>query len=257
VVYTTPLLILRNLLSRPAPQTHSDKTFKRQVASHSEVSTDGVRSEIPEAEWISRLIDRDDQAWDLFFERYQSLIANRIHAAFSELGRPWQQDLSEEIAAEAIYVLLRDGARTLRLFRGRSRFSTWLSTIVRRTALAMILRNAQSRHLSSGDEDWEIKLLDTPANWKGEVQSDQAERLALLKKCLRHLSVEDQQILKWHYFDRASYLDISQRLCIRENSVGPKLSRARKRLERLIRKQGDHRNRVERTSRASSKETLQ
>lgn len=188
-----------------------------------------------ESTWVGKLIHRDGEAWALFFERYQPLVAHRIHAAFSELGRPWQQPLAEEVAAEVVFVLLRDDAKTLRLFQGRSRFSTWLSTVIRRTALSMILRHARSE---GGNAAVEFDLHDAPADWTAQVQADQEERLVVLRSCLKQLSVEDQQILKWHYFEHHSYSEIALRLCIRENSVGPKLSRARKRLKRLIHQRG-------------------
>ena len=220
-------------MSRKLSHLPSAGPEPRRTRNHDNVEATEVCSKRDEGKWVQQLIQRDAEAWNTFFSQYGRLIGHRIRRAFEELAHPWRQDVSEEIAAEVVLQLLRDDARILRNFQGKSRFSTWLTTIVRRIALRMILGSSQN-----GVPPLSVRQVDAaqeiPEALAFDFESAENHKLVSLRYCMKRLGDEDRQILKWYYFDQCPYLEIGRRLGIRENSVGPRLSRARRRLEKLL-----------------------
>lgn len=188
---------------------------------------------IHDQQLIAQLIARNAEAWNYFLIQFQNLIHARIRASFGELGRSWDQGLAEESASQVLLVLLQDDCEALRRFEGRSRFSTWLSVIVRRVSLAVLLKRSESTLETDGGDDFDWnqvpQTLDPPdlADWLG--CSVDTVRLGL-----QSLKAEDQSVLIWFYFDELSYREIADRLQLTENAIGPRLSRARERLKRFL-----------------------
>ena len=74
------------------------------------------------------------------------------------------------------------------------------------------------------------------ANSKPWIDAEDAQRLQIM---LTRLNNSDQSVLRMFFFDGRSYAEISQRLNISINTVGPKLHRAQNRLRQLMQLETD------------------
>ncbi len=183
---------------------------------------------------VRRLLARDESAWCEFVSRFRRLFINRIHAAASELnfGMP-ASDIVEEICADVFSGLVSREMASLRQFSGRSRLSTWLSVVVRRTALRVLV-NAQRRpHQPDTAELDMIPQSDGSAARTLNMSQDH------VRNGMQHLSTDESMLLAMYYEKRQSYEQIANAFQISVNAVGPKLDRARKRLKKILESRPD------------------
>jgi len=86
---------------------------------------------------------------------------------------------------------------------------TWMGTIVRRRALDMI-RRSNREHVGTGSEDV-TRWLDTRAAADpGEEPADPVARDRLLA-CMAGLRPEQQQVLRWAYFEGLTHPEMAER----------------------------------------------
>jgi RNA polymerase sigma factor (sigma-70 family) len=176
---------------------------------------------------VRRLLARDERAWLEFVREYRKLILHRIHAAAREFRlASGRSDLVEDVCAEIFALLLSNNMDSLRQYAGRSKLSTWLAVVVRRTAMRYFQRYAAGHRQSDTAEMDQI-----PVPCANESDEHQQHRL---RTTLRRLSPADQQVLTLYYDSQQSYAQIAAALGITENAVGPKLQRARSRLKAIL-----------------------
>ncbi len=183
---------------------------------------------------VQQLVAGDGQAWALFVRHYQRLVQDRVRCTLVECGKSSKPTDIEDVTAEVFSQLLANDCRSLRGFQGRSRLSTWLSVIARRTCLTH-LRQASRRAAQIWAEPVTESIADEQSAADGGlsdlIRREDAQRL---RDTLRRLNEGDQQILRMFYLESLGYAEISRRLAISTNAVGPKLHRAQKRLRRLL-----------------------
>ncbi len=182
---------------------------------------------------IRRLLDREPAAWNEFIQRYERLIASRILATCRETNSEAPADLVEDCGAEVMAALFHRKMSGLRQFEGRSKLSTWLATIVRRTTLA-VLRKRQRDAAAAVQPDSRFDLQMVPDKRSSQSVEIDAEDRDRLQECLKQLSASDRQILELQFEKNWSYAEIAEELGISVNAVGPKVHRARARLKKLM-----------------------
>jgi RNA polymerase sigma factor (sigma-70 family) len=154
-----------------------------------------------------------------------------LHA---ELHQPrLHEETIEDLCAEVYRELLNREMAVLRQYSGRSRLSTFLAIIVRRTAVRILLRAARQTALSMPAEDDQFAMIDAEDQGLLQQQSDQLQ-LAMLR-----LSPDDQRLLQLFYLEQQDYAQIAREFHLQVNSVGPRLDRARRRLRRLMQTDDD------------------
>ena len=85
---------------------------------------------------VQRMVAGENSAWVEFVSQFDSLVFARIQATWREVGLTFlSTEVAAEISSEVIAGLLNNDMKSLRGYSGRSRLSTWLSVIVRRTTL--------------------------------------------------------------------------------------------------------------------------
>ncbi|MFN9718162.1 MAG: RNA polymerase sigma factor [Planctomycetota bacterium] len=183
---------------------------------------------------VARLLQRDAAAWQNFALASRGLIISRIRAAAAELHQPQlQEETLEDLIAEVYRELLNREMAVLRQYSGRSRLSTFLAIIVRRTTLRLLLRTARQTALSMPAEDDEFAMVNAEDRGLRQQQTEQLQ-LAMLR-----LSPDDQRLLQLFYFEQQDYAQIAREFRLQVNSVGPRLDRARRRLRRLMQTEDD------------------
>ncbi|MGB1708252.1 MAG: RNA polymerase sigma factor [Rubripirellula sp.] len=173
----------------------------------------------------SRMVARENTAWVEFVTRFDSLVFSRIQATWREAGLGFlSPEVAAEISSEVFTGLLNNDMKSLKGYSGRSRLSTWLSVVVRRTTLRYL--GAIRRQHSERELDEQAD----PRQEQRELQACSEDRLDTLRVARKKLSQEDQQVLNLFYEKDYSYQQIAGELNISVNAIGPKLDRARRRL---------------------------
>ncbi len=190
-----------------------------------------------EQQFILLLLKRDQPAWREFIVRYEKLIISRVLSACREFGLMPQPALVEDCGAEVMATLFKGDMQGLRKFQGRSKLSTWLAVVARRATLDFLRRQHKEQvNTRPNDSRFDIAAIpEVTENNAAEIEQEiEKENRAQLQVCFSQLKETDQQALTLYFDQQLSYVEIGQVLGISENGVGPKLSRAQKRLRKLV-----------------------
>ena len=130
---------------------------------------------------------------------------------------------TEDIAAEVLLRVVDDDYAIFRKFRGTSSLPTYLTVIARRICVKEMIkrqREAELGHTNAhraniGDASGEIEAMAT---------AEEVDRM------LADLTEREAEVVRLYHLKYMNYREIGKRLGIPETSVGPILSKARKRL---------------------------
>ncbi len=176
---------------------------------------------------LKRCLAQEPGAWKDFVDRFIGLFIHVINHTAHARSTQLVPDDVDDLCAEVFVTLLADDMAILKRFRGKSSLATYLTVISRRIVVRQIAQRRLAKefghvsaHQSSIDQakanaNWDVKRID---------DNDQVERM------LRDLPENDASIVRQFHLEGRTYREISSRLGIPENSIGPTLSRARDRL---------------------------
>jgi RNA polymerase sigma-70 factor (ECF subfamily) len=177
---------------------------------------------------LDRCLKHEPGAWNDFVDRYLGLIYHVIHhVAYSRSEAVTNADV-EDIAAEVLLQIVDDDYRVLRQFKGLSALPTYLTVVARRICVREIVK----RHREA-----ELEQIVAPRHAVAEPpSSDEFEPVASLEEVeamLQELPEREAEVIKLYHLRYLNYRQIGKQLGIPENSVGPILAKARKRLRKL------------------------
>jgi RNA polymerase sigma-70 factor (ECF subfamily) len=151
-------------------------------------------------------------------------------------------------AEDAVQEALLAAYRHIDQFRGQSRMSTWLTTIVRNCALMQLRRRPRQIHLSlneqtGGEEQYFVwdGLPDTRPSPEEECRN--FEFSARLHKCAALLSPTLRRTFQLRVVDGLSILETAQVLGLPHGTVKAQLARARRKLARSMQRALEPRSR--------------
>jgi len=160
-------------------------------------------------------------AWEAFIDRFGGLLAQVASRTAAARGQPLDAAGREDAVADMLLECLRNDAAVLRAFAGRASLATYLAVVARRVAVRRLLRSAP---LAAGDG--------TDAAAPGEParieDRDQVEAL------LGRLDGDEARLVRLHHLEARSYGEISRLTGLPLGSIGPALSRARRKLRDLM-----------------------
>jgi RNA polymerase sigma-70 factor (ECF subfamily) len=143
---------------------------------------------------------------------------------------PLRPEDAEDVAAEILLQIVANDYAILRQFRGQSSLATYLSVIARRICVHELAQRAAAREVR-------LKADGQAADREGEEPAKAQiglENLEEVQKLLKKLPSREREVVRLCYLEGRSYEEISTELNIPVNSIGPILSRARKRLRRGV-----------------------
>ncbi|OIO39632.1 MAG: hypothetical protein AUJ75_01090 [Candidatus Omnitrophica bacterium CG1_02_49_10] len=179
-----------------------------------------------ERELIKRIISGDREAYRELVERYQKMVfavTYRLIGSYEDA-----LDMTQEAFVRAY--------KSLKSFKGRSKFSTWLYRIAVNTCYKTLKKKDRLMASRSISLDEPIKVEDGRINREMADNKIQApdeeavssERMMLLREALRGLDKEHYEVVALKALGGLSYDEISKELCIPVGTVMSRLYRARR-----------------------------
>ena len=174
---------------------------------------------------LQRCLARKPRAWEDFVDRFMGLVVHVVnHSAQSRSLRLTSED-REDLAAHVFLTIVKDDLAVLRHFRGESSLATYLTVIARRVVVSEMLKQKSSSRLGNPAPRDEMALVSADAEQRVSDR-DQVERL------LAELDGAEAKVVRMYHLEGKSYQEISSAVGLPENSVGPTLSRARRKMRR-------------------------
>jgi RNA polymerase sigma-70 factor, ECF subfamily len=175
-----------------------------------------------DSELLDRIADNDKLAMRVLFARH-SVRAHRFVQRIVGDGA-----LAEDIVSEVFVEVWRSAGR----FDGNSKVSTWILGIARFRALSALRR----RKDDALDGVMAEAILDTADD--PEVAVQKTDRVAILRKCMSHLSRAHREIIDLVYYHEKSVDEAAEIIGIPSNTVKTRMFHARKRMSELLRQAG-------------------
>jgi RNA polymerase sigma-70 factor (ECF subfamily) len=180
-------------------------------------------------ELLKRCLNRERGAWNDFVDRFLGLIYHVIHHTAHLRSSPVNSEDVEDLAAEVLLQVVDNNYAILRQFRGQASLATYLTVISRRICVQELARRAAAKEVQPKGGNHPPAETEEPA--RAQVGLETLEEVARL---LQKLPSRERRVVRLHYLEGRSYEEISTQLNIPLNSIGPILSRARKRLRKDV-----------------------
>lgn len=176
---------------------------------------------------LERCLSNAPGAWKDFVDRFLGLFIHVIrHSAHARSVRLSPADI-DDLSAEVFLALLANDNAALRQFRGNSSLATYLTVIARRIVVREIAHRRKAEALGHVHSHQSGVLKAGTAGDQQRIESrDEVQRM------LKDLPAADAEIVRRYHLEGMSYREISSKLGIPENSIGPTLTRARERMRR-------------------------
>ena len=175
-----------------------------------------------ELEYIRRVRNGEHAAYAFLVDRYKAMVYS---IAWKVLGN---QEDAQDVAQEGFIKAYQQ----LYQFEGKSKFSTWLYTIVYRTALAKA-KEVKVRTFSITEQFKETFTNDYSSPQLTLMQTDDEQRSVNL--AINNLPKTEALLVILYYIDENSIGEIRQITGLSMANIKIKLFRARKKLEKELR----------------------
>jgi RNA polymerase sigma-70 factor (ECF subfamily) len=175
-------------------------------------------------EIINRVLQGEQAQYAELVKRYQSFVFT-IALRYT----PNRED-AEEIAQD-VFV---KAYRSLADFRGESKFSTWLYTIVTTTCITFLRKKKLPIH--SLDNEHIFEVADNQNSTFKANQVEQKSKVQVINDAIKLLSVDDARIITLFYQAEQSLEEIGRIIGVDPNTAKVKLHRARQRLKEKMEK---------------------
>ena len=170
-------------------------------------------------EIISKVLNGDQQAYAGLVNRYQNYVFTLA------LRMVKSREDAEEVAQDAFikaYKYLAD-------FRGTSKFSTWLYTIVNNTGISFLRKKKLDIH--SLDNEKVFEMADNRDSGFNANIVEQKSKVAMVNNAITMLNPDDAEIITLLYKAEQSLEEIAVILGVEANTAKVRLHRARTRLK--------------------------
>lgn len=174
---------------------------------------------------IQRCLSRQSGAWNEFVDRFLGLIYHVIqHTAHLRSIKLPPED-TEDLAAEVLLQIVANDFAVLQQFRGQASLASYLTVIARRICVHELARRSTVKEVRA-TQPQEKKSAEPEAPPRGVG----LESLEEVQRLLQKLPKRERRVVRLYYLEGRSYEEISSELGLPVNSIGPILSRARKKL---------------------------
>jgi RNA polymerase sigma-70 factor (ECF subfamily) len=183
-----------------------------------------AQSELTDTEIIKRILQGEQQMFAELVHRYQQYVFTLV-LRFTD-SREDAEEISQDVFVKAY--------RSLADFRGESKFSTWLYTVVRTSSITF-LRKKKLDTTSLDNERTFLQLENRESGFNANTM-EQKSRHAMVNAAIRLLSPDDGQIITLFYKGEQTLEEIGRIMGMEPNTVKVRLHRARTRLREKMEK---------------------
>jgi RNA polymerase sigma-70 factor (ECF subfamily) len=187
-----------------------------------------MQTGLTDNEIIRRVLAGEQPLYAHLVERYQNYVFTLVLRMID--SREDAEEVSQDIFVKAY--------RSLADFRGESKFSTWLYTIVR-TSCITFLRKKKMDTLSLDNEKTYLQVENQESSFKANAV-EQKSRQRMVNEAIGMLSPDDAQIITLFYKAEQSLEEMARILGLEPGNVKVKLHRARHRLKEKMEKFYSH-----------------
>lgn len=170
-------------------------------------------------EIISAVLNGNHQAYAQIVQRHQTFVFSLVLRYIK--SREDAEEVAQDVFIKA-YKALAD-------FKGASKFSTWLYTIVTTTCISFLRKKKLETHSLDNE-----KLFETVENRDSGSSANQVEhksKVAMVNNAIALLNPDDAEIVTLFYKGEQTLDEIARILGIESNTVKVRLHRARTRLK--------------------------
>ena len=175
---------------------------------------------------LQRCLTRQSGAWNDFVDRFLGLIYHTIHHTAHLRSVELRPEDTEDVAAEILLQIIGNDYAVLRQFKGTCSLATYLTVIARRICVHELARRAAAHEVQPA-KTRDVAESDIEQPPRAEVGLESLEEV---QKLLGRLPSRERKVVALYYLEGRSYEEISTELNIPVNTIGPILSRARKKL---------------------------
>ena len=172
---------------------------------------------------LQRCLHHDTGAWNDFVDRFLGLVYHVVHYTAYLRSTALTPEEVEDIAQEILLQIVANDYSVLRQFHGKSSLATYLTVISRRICVRHMVKLAPARKPLPKN----MQKADDADSHQPRVGLDSLEEV---QRLLRRLPAKEREVVRLFYLEGRTYEEISTRLDIPVNSIGPVLSRAKKKL---------------------------
>jgi len=187
---------------------------KGRAAPHSSAD----RREPSDEALIKSIGEGDKHAIEVLFARHNVRIFRFALRLFRD------ESTAEDLVSEVFFDAWRQAGK----FEGRAKVSTWLLSICRNKALA-ILRRCSEAQL----DEKSATTIEDPADDQA-VSMEKNERSAILRKCLTQLSAAHREIIDLVYYHEKSIDEVAEIISIPRNTVKTRMHYARLQMAKFV-----------------------
>lgn len=177
---------------------------------------------------LKRCLAHQPGAWNDFVDRFLGLIYHVVHHTAHLRSAPLKPEDIEDLAAEVLLQIVQNDYAVLRQFKGHSSLATYLTVITRRICVHELARRAAAREVQPPPDQKEV----AEQAEEEETPARGLESLEEVEKLLGKLPSKEREVVRLYYLEGRTYEEISTELNIPVNTIGPVLSRARKKLRK-------------------------
>ena len=170
-------------------------------------------------EIISKVLSGDHQAYAGLVNRYQNYVFTLTLRMVK--NREDAEEVAQDVFIKA-YKYLAD-------FRGASKFTTWLYTIVNNTCISFLRKKKLDIH--SLDNEKVFEAADSLDSGMRANMVEQKSKLAMVNDAINLLNPDDAQIITLFYKAEQSLEETAEILGVETNAAKVRLHRARTRLK--------------------------
>jgi len=198
------------------------------ITSKSAVLISVMYTGLTDTEIISRVLLGEQAIFAQLVERYRNYVFTLV-LRFTN-SREDAEEIAQDVFVKAY--------RSLADFRGESRFSTWLFTIVRTTCISFLRK--KKLDIASIDNERTLLQLENRESAFAANTIEQKSRHAMVNQAIQLLSPDDAQVITLFYKGEQSLEEIGKVMSLDPNTVKVKLHRARHRLKEKMEKHFSH-----------------
>jgi RNA polymerase sigma-70 factor (ECF subfamily) len=184
-----------------------------------------------DSDLLKRCLAHKSGAWNDFVDRFLGLIYHVIHHTTHLRSMPLRPEDVEDLASEILLQIVANDYATLKAFKGQSSLATYLTVIARRICVHELAKRSTTREVPTGVPGGAAATAEPEEPPRAELG---LERLEEVEKLLAKLPGKEREVVRLYYLEGRSYEEISTELNIPVNSIGPVLSRARKKLRKDV-----------------------